>query len=192
MMFKNVKFITVIIFIFGLIYILAPGPDSIDDFPPLPDSVKSNEPGDTYQVSNIAAYFSDFGRKAVTEFYKNAYKDKHFGFFLSPIILNYPPEFAKQSIRDEQTSTFLKEFVYPLRGSLFVNGYEPFVGNEIKNRSHNFIGDHIHIDGRYFVSKTTIRYYPVNFFAQILVYFGIWVSCFYLIKIGKIAMKETL
>lgn len=192
MMFKNVKFKTVIIFIFGLIYILAPGPDSIDDFPPIPDSVKSDEPGDTYQVTNIAAYFSDYDRKGVADFYKDAYRRLHFGFSFPPVSLNYPPEFAKQAVRDEQTSTFLTEYVYPLRGSIFVNGYEPFVDNEIKNRSHNFIGDHIHINGRYFVSKTTIRYYPVNFFAQILVYFGIWVSCFYLIKIGKIAMKETL
>ncbi|OGE14425.1 hypothetical protein A2111_03440 [Candidatus Daviesbacteria bacterium GWA1_38_6] len=179
-------------FILGLAYIISPGPNSIDDFPPIPGSVKSNEPGDTYQVGNIAAYFSDFDRNGITEFYKTAYQNMYFGFILPPVNLNYPPEFAKQAIRDEQKSTFLKEYVYPLKGSIFVNGYEPFIENELKNKSHNFIGDHIHINGRYFVSKTTIRYYPANIFAVIFVYFGIWITIYYLIKISRFAMKESL
>lgn len=187
----SIKIIIFIAFILGLAYIFFPGPDSIDDFPPIPNSIKSNEPGDTYQNPNIAAYFSDFDRENITSFYKNAFKDLSFGSFLPPFTLNYPPEFARQMVRSEQVTTFLEEYVYPLRGSIFVNGYEPLVENEIKKRSHNFVGDHIHINGRYFVSKTTLRFYPADYLGRLVVYTGIWLSAFAIYEVGRKALKEA-
>jgi len=180
-----------VLFIIGLAYILSPGPSSVTDFPAIPDSVKSNEPGDTIQVPNIAAYFSDYDREKITYFYKDAYRKLNFTGFIPPMSLSYPPEFAKIVIRDEQKGTFLEEYVYPLRGSIYVNGYEPFIDNEIKKREHNFIADHIHIDGRYFVSKTTIRYYPADFFVKTTVYLGLWISIFAIFIVSKKALKEV-
>lgn len=185
------KIITVSIFIMGFVYILSPGPSSVDDFPPMPDSLKSNEPGDTYQLPNIAAYFSDFDREGITSFYKNAYQKFHFFGFFPPITLNHPPEYARQKIRNEQVSTFLEEYVYPLRGSIFVNGYEPFVENEMKKKNHNFVGDHIHINGRYFISKTTLRFYPADFFGRVVVYLGIWLIFLAILEVGKRTFRET-
>ena len=185
------KVVTAIIFIFGLIYILSPGPASINDFPPPPDSLKSDEPGDTYQVPNIAAYFSDFDRAKITQFYKKAFQNLYFFGLLPPIKLNHPPEYARQVIRNEQVSTFLEEYVYPFRGSLFVNGYEPFVENEMKKNNHNFVGDHIHIQGRYFNSKTTLRFYPADFFGRVVVYLGVWLAVFVLFEVGKRTFREA-
>ena len=187
----SIKIIIIIIFILGLAYILSPGPSSIEDFVQLPDSLKSNEPGDTYQLPDIAAYFSDFDRKGITSFYKNVYQSLHFFGFFPPIKLNHPPEYARQVIRNEQVSTFLEEYVYPFRGSLFVNGYEPFVENEMKKKNHNFVGDHLHIQGRYFISKTTLRFYPADFFGRVVVYLGIWLSILAILEVGKRTFREA-
>ncbi|TSC66496.1 MAG: Uncharacterized protein CEO21_169 [Microgenomates group bacterium Gr01-1014_80] len=169
---------------------IAPGPTKVADFPPLSDSLKSDEPGDTVQVPNIAAYFSDLDRGEITSFYKNAYQDAFFFKILPPVRLNYPPQSSRQYVRDQQTSTFLEEYIYPLRGSLFVNGYDPYVENEMKKRTHNFVGDHLHIKGRYFVSKTTLRFYPADLFARIIVYTGIWISVSALALMSKRVFGE--
>ncbi len=66
-MIKNV--FLAILFLLGLTYLLLPGPSSVKDIAALPNSVKSSEPGDTIQVPNVAAYFSDMRRKEVTSFY---------------------------------------------------------------------------------------------------------------------------
>lgn len=169
------KVILGVTFLIGLLYILLPGPSSVDNFSSIPNSVKSKEVGDTTQVSNIAAYFSQFDRKGITAFYKQNYRDHFlFGKIIPPITLNYPPKAAYQYVRDQQVSTFLEEYVYPLRGSIFVNGYEPYIDNDIKNRPHFFVADNIHVYDQYFVSKATLRFYPDNVFVRLFIYLGIW------------------
>ncbi len=44
---KIVRSILAVIFLFGLIYLIAPGPSSIADIAGLPGAFKSDEPGDT-------------------------------------------------------------------------------------------------------------------------------------------------
>ena len=82
-------------------------------------------------------------------------------------------------------STFLEEYLYPLRGSIFVNGYEPFIDNEMDKKEHFFIRDRLHINGRYFVSKSILRFYPNDVFDRIIVYFGIWLAGFALFELSK-------
>ncbi len=186
-----IKITLIIIFIIGLLYILAPTPSSVNDFPPLPNSLKSNEPGDTYQVPNIAAYFSQFDRKGIGEFYRQKMQEKFFwGFLFPPATLNYPPKYAYTYLRDQLYVTFLEEYVYPLKGSIFVAGYEPYIDNEILKRNHTFIGDHIHINGQYFVSKTILRLYPASIFAALIVYLGIWLALAALYLIFKNILQE--
>lgn len=175
-----------IIFILGLIYAVYPGPAKIEDFPPLPDSLKSDEPGDTYQNPNIAAYFSQLERKDTTGFYRNVYRSRFlFGRFFPPISLNYPPHDSWQYIRNYQKSTFLEEYVYPLHGSIFVNGHDQYVVNEILGLPHDPLGDRTQIKDKFFRSKTTIRFYPNSWYARILVYLGIWISALGIYKLGK-------
>lgn len=173
-------------FMLGLIYILIPGPSSIDDFSPIPDSLKSNEPGDTVQNPNITAYFSDYDRAKITNHYKDDFAGKFlFGKLIPPTTLNYPPRDAYVKIRDQLYVTFLEEYSYPLKGSIYVGGYEPVIQNDIEHMIHNFVGDHIHINDRYFNSKTTIRFYPAHWYYSLPIYLGLWIVGICLFKLFK-------
>lgn len=186
--------VLIALFILGLIYILAPGPSSIDDFPPIPNSLKSDEPGDTYQVPNVVAYFSDYDRVGITNFYKDDFRNKFFfGKLIPLLVLNHPPLYAKTVVRDQINVTFIEEYTYPLKGSIFVAGYEPFIENEMFGREHFFIRDHIQVikqSDRYFKSKTTIRYYPAAWHVSLVTYVGIWVVSFALLKIFRKALSK--
>ncbi len=194
MKFSKKSLILITFFLIGLIYILSPGPDSIDDFEAIPDSLKSDEPGDTYQVPEVAAYFSDFNRESITNFYRDDFREKFiFGWIFPPISLNYPPIAAYQYVRDLlQQSTFLEEYIYPLRGSIFVNGYEPHVEKEIKKFTHDKSGGPMQIKGQYFKSKTTIRFYPVSAHLALLTYLGIWVALILLFRLFEKVVGEEI
>lgn len=188
------KKILIALFIIGLVYILTSGPSSIDDFPPLPNSLKSDEPGDTVQVPNVAAYFSDYDRPQITKFYKEAYQASFFfGRFIPAITLNYPPISAYQYVRDLlQLSTFLEEYVYPLKGSVFVNGYEQHVMRQIRGLPPKTEGDLMQIKGQFFKSKTTLRYYPAMWHVSLVTYVGIWVLGIALFRLFKKALREKV
>ncbi|KKR81613.1 MAG: hypothetical protein UU73_C0001G0111 [Candidatus Daviesbacteria bacterium GW2011_GWA1_41_61] len=186
-----------LIFILGLVYLILPGPTKIEDFPPLTPSLKSTLEGDTIQNPNIAAYFSDFRRDYITDYYKQKFASLHiFGRILPPLTLNHPPEYAYQYIRDQQESTFLEEYVYPLRESFFVNGYEPEVENRIYNRGSDFTGNHIIVRNNgvgeelFFNSKATVRFYPTNILGRVLVYTGIWLAAVLIYKLFLKALKD--
>jgi len=178
--------ILIIIFVVGLIYILLPGPSSVFDFPSLPNSIKSDLDGDTWQNPNITAYFSDFRREEITKFYKSFFsRSILFGIPLPIISLNRPPEEAYKYVRDQQESTFLEEYVFPLRGSIFVNGYEPRVENDMRGRqeSDDYIGHFVKYNDKLYVSKTTLRFYPNNVFARVTTYLGIWLALIWFYKV---------
>lgn len=186
--FGVMQVILIIIFLLGLGYVAAPEPSSIETFPGLPNSVKSNLPGDTWQNPNIAAYFSDYERAFVTNFYYQDFQSKFWlGNLIPPIKLNHPPEDAYTYIRDQQESTFLEEYLYPLRGSLFVNGYEPVVN---KNGKLYRITDYFAVGNQVYSSKTTIRYYPSPLWARTIIYIGIWVAGALLVLMTKRILRE--
>lgn len=177
----------------GLIYIISPTPTKVTDFSPLPDSLKSDEPGDTFQVSNVAAYFSNFKRAEITKFYQQDFKNNFwFGKFLPIVSLNHPPLYSKDVIRDQINVTFLEEYFYPLKGSLYIGGYEPAVENDLLHRAHNFVGDHIQLKGKgpYYVSKTTIKFYQAPILGSLIVYIGIWLSILALFELSKKIFKK--
>lgn len=184
-------FVLGLLFIIGLIYVLLPGPSRVEDFPPLPESVKSDLPGDTIQNPNIAAYYSNYQRDFLTKIYQDAYEKLLIpGIKLPSIRLNHRPEDANKYVRDQQESTFLEEYIFPFRGSLFVNGYEPEVENKILNRTQDFIGNHIEHYGNYYVSKATIRFYPSSLISRVFVYVGVWILAICLIKVFQKMIKN--
>jgi hypothetical protein len=169
-----------------LIYLAMPGPESINDFYPLPNSAKSTLSGDTVQVPNVVGYFSDNYRDFATNFYKQNYQQKTI-FPFPPLRLNYPPEFAYTAIKDQTQSTYLEEYIYPLRDSLFVNGLEPFYQNgkpkywgAIKFEDENRLSD----------TKVTLRYYPSPLWARITVWLGINFSLILLWTLGRRIIKN--
>lgn len=173
-------------FVLGLIYLVLPGPSKIEDFTPIPDSTRSNLDGDTWQNPNIVAYFSDFRRVDITQFYRQQLGDKYFfGKFIPPIRLNHPPEAAYTYIRDQQESTFLEEYIYPFRESLYVNGYEPEVENRMFKKPSNFVGNHVWYEEVPFNSKATLRFYPSNPISRVIIYLGIWAVTITLFKLYR-------
>lgn len=180
--------ILTVVFLIGFIYLLVPGPKSIDDFPGPPDAVKSDEPGDTFQNPNIAGYYGFKRRDFVTNYYKNIYESIKIGQFSLPSIrLNHPPEDAYQYIRDQQLTTYLEEFVYPLRGSIFVNGYEPFDEN---GKRFNSGALPITYKEKTYDTKVTIRYYYVPVVSRVIIYILYWLFGFALFYVFRKAIKN--
>lgn len=158
-----------------------PSPRQISDFNALPNSDKSKLAGDTFQIPNIAGYFSNNYRDFVVLFYLANYWQKSFLPF-PPLRLNHPPEYSWTVIKKYTDSTYIEELVYPLRDSLFVNGFEPFYSD---GDSKYWGSSKFEVDGHSWYTKVTIRYYPSKLIVRILVWIGITTSIYFLYKLGK-------
>lgn len=169
-----------------LIYLIWPGPNSIYLFKPLPSSVKSKLDGDVWQVPNIVAFFSNSYRTENVLFYSKDYQQLS-RFFFSPIRINHPPEFAYTAIKPYTDSTYLEEFVYPLRDSLYVNGFEPFYED---GQSKYWGAIPFLVDGTNWQTKTTLRFHPSSVFARIVLWFGISLSIYLLFIMTKRILKN--
>lgn len=170
-----------------LIYMIWPGPSKISDFKALPNSDKSTLAGDTFQIPNVSAYFSDNYRKFVVAYYERNYQQSsHLPF--PPLRLNHPPEYSWNVIKKHTDSTYLEELVYPLRDSLYVNGFEPFY----EDGSPKFWGSIKLNEGKdAWYTKTTLRFYPSKIIIRFLVWLGIVASVYMLARVGKeILSKE--
>lgn len=160
---------------------LWPGPGKISEFSPLPDSSKSQLEGDTIQIPNVAGYFSDNYREFVVPFYLKNYQNLSKLPF-PPLKLNRPPEYSWIAIKKHTDSTYLEELVYPLRNSLYVNGFEPFYSDG----SPRFWGSTtFEVDGHSWHTKATLRFYPSSAVARIIVWLGIISSIFFIYKLGR-------
>ncbi len=164
-----------------LVYMLVPGPRSVYEFPAIPESNKSKLDGDTWQVPNVVAFFSDRYRDFATDYYQQSYRNKT-SLPFEPIRLNYPPEFAYTAIKVETQSTYLEEYVYPLRDSLYVNGMEPFYENGDPKFNGSFP---FYTPEGYYPTKVTLRFYPSSWYIRVLVWGGIVVSFLGLGFVGK-------
>lgn len=154
------------------VYLVLEGPDSITDFPALPNSTKSTLSGDTIEIPNISAYFSDNFRDFSIPYYSTSYIGKTV-FPFKPMRLNYPPEFAFTAIKDQTQSTYLEELTYPMRDSLFINGLEPFT----KDGEARFTGATFFEEGgNEYLTKVTLRYYPSSIYVRLIVWLGIGAS----------------
>ncbi len=178
---RFLKIVLIIASALLLIYMLLPGPDSITDFPALPDSIKSSLEGDTVQVPDVSAYFSNNYRDFVIPYYYESYQENTIIPF-GPLKLNYPPEFAFSAIKDQTQSTYLEEFVYPLRDSLFINGLEPVE----KDGTPRYLGGgRFKLDGKLIDTKVTLRFYPSSIPIRVAVWLGINLSAILLFIMSR-------
>ncbi|MDP3732997.1 MAG: hypothetical protein Q8Q91_00505 [Candidatus Daviesbacteria bacterium] len=164
-----------------LIYMIWPGPGRIDQFPVLPFSEKSKLEGDTVQIPNVSAYFSNNFRDLVIPFYAGFYQNLT-KFPFPPLRLNYPPEVSWIAIKKHTDSTYLEEFIYPLRDSLYVNGFEPFEEN---GEPKYWGATKFEIGKNSWFTKTTLRFYPSSIWTRFLTWFGITLSLFLIYRLGK-------
>jgi len=156
------KIFTIFIVLFNavfLAYLLIPTPVLKD----LPSSVKSDEPGDTIQMKNVSAFYTNLSRTEVINFYRSAYT--------SPILirLNYPPEYAKTIFRDTIQSYYLEEFSIPFKESLFINGYE--WENDVFTKPEKRIVNKMIYKGIEYKSKITLKTIPTSIPIRLLNFF---------------------
>ncbi len=175
------KIIFVVLSVFLLVYMLLPGPTSINNFSLLPNSFRSQDPGDTYQIEDVFAFYSNNYRDFVTKFYRKDYQEKTKFSFL-PIRLNYPPEMAFTYIKDQTVSTYLEEYVYPLRDSVFVNGFEPVLAN---GKSRFPGGAQYGVNNNHYNTKVVVRFYPSAIWVRVLVWLGINIAVIGLLKMYR-------
>ncbi len=168
-----------------LIYMIWPAPSNISDFRPLPSSDKSTLSGDTTEIPNVAAYFSDNFREFIVPFYLKNYQQKSH-FLFPPLKINHPPEYSWTAIKRHTDSTYLEELVYPLRDSLYVNGFEPFYSDG----SEKFWGStKFEIDNNAWFTKTTLKFYPSNILIRYLVWLGIVIAMMLIYKESRRLFK---
>ena len=183
-MIKKAFFTVYILFsVLLLVYLIWPyAPVSVYQFSPLPNSVQSKLSGDTTEVYNLKAYFSNNYRNFVTSYYSKEYQyftKLPFG----PLRFNHPPETAFKYVKIQTQSTYLEEYTYPMRDRLFINGLEPFdeeTGEGRYDGSTEFTQD-----GEKFETKVIIRYYPSSYLARISTWIGINISVFLLYVMTK-------
>ena len=133
-----------------LVYVSLPAPD----FPtPPPDSVQSDEPGDT-ENPLIRAYFTNYLREETIMHYK-----KQVSRNVPVLRLNYPPEEAQTKIKDQTRSSYLEELVQPFRMSIFINGFTPTADN-----------DAIGFKGVRYEQKVHVRFIPSSLIARLIIY----------------------
>ena len=124
-----IKKIYLIFSLLFLVYLIMPGPKQISDFKSLPSSDKSTLEGDTIQIPNVSAYFSNNYRNFVTSFYLENYLNKTWLPF-PPLRLNHPPEYAWKVIK-KHTGLDLKQGDFELKSNLIVLKTSPGYKNKI-------------------------------------------------------------
>jgi len=157
---KLSPFILVIVNAIFLTYLLIPTPV----LKPLPNSVKSNEPGDTIQLKNVSAYYTNLSRTEVMNFYRASYT--------GPILIrsNYPPELSKTIIKDTIQSYYLEEFSLPFKESLYINGYE--WANDVFTKPEKRIKNKLIYEGIEYRSKITLKIISTSLPQRLAAFFG--------------------
>ncbi|MFH1601805.1 MAG: hypothetical protein ABIB61_02490 [Candidatus Shapirobacteria bacterium] len=169
------------------LYLLVPGPK----LPPLdlPESLKSDEPGDTYQIFQASAYYTDKEREEVISFYDQYFSHSSFlNFPLFTYRLNHPPEYAREIWVDTKQSYYLEEIVNPFRGSLYVNGYEwardVFTPVEAREQYALIVG------GRVWPSKVSLRYFSSFWIVRLVVFWASWLMLGWIIGLWAKEFKR--
>ncbi|HWS49056.1 MAG TPA: hypothetical protein VN174_03340 [Candidatus Methanoperedens sp.] len=171
-MVNKIKIITFVLFnAFSLTYLLIPTPVLKD----LPSSAKSNEPGDTIQLKNVSAYYTNLSRTEVINFYKSVYT--------SPIIvrLNHPPELSKSIIKDTIQSYYLEEFSLPFKESLYINGYE--WENDVFTKPEKRIKNKLIYEGKEYRSKITLKVIPTPIPLRLLSFFATEIAIIFVLSL---------
>lgn len=136
--------------IISLVYLIRPTPIP----PDLANSIKSDEPGDTVQLKNVSAYYTNMTRTEVMNFYKAYYSGPF------RVIINHPPEKSKEIIKDTIQSYYLEEYILPFKESLYINGFE--WENDVFTKPENRVKNKLIFKGKEYKAKVTIKTFPTS------------------------------
>lgn len=168
-----VKKIYLLIGFLSSLYLLLPGPRLPP--PDLPESFKSTEPGDTIQLTRVSAYYTQKEREEVIDFYDEYFSRSSFlNLPLFTYRLNHPPEYAREIWVNTKQSYYLEEIVNPLRGSLFINGYEwaKDVFTPVSARAQYIML----VDGQEWAGKVSLRWFPSHIWVRLLIFWAVWLA----------------
>src|SRR3989339_150347 len=152
--------------ILAVLHLTGPSPA----LPDLPNSIKSDEPGDTVQIPNVGGFYTNQTRAQVINFYQANYNG------LWRIHLNHPPEKSRNIIRDTIQSYYLEEFHLPFRESLYINGFE--WENDVFTKPEKRAANKLIYQGKEYKAKITIRTFPTSIFQRLLAFFITEISLF--------------
>lgn len=177
------------IYLLGLVYLLLPSPTT----PSIPNSFKSDEPGDTVQHPDQPAFYTDDSRAEVLAYLEDQFSLNLMGNKIPAYRLNYRPEDSTQYVRELLMSYYLEEIVHPLRESLFVNGWNPRL-SPISAPLFNDQYDRWAMirDGKEYQSKVTLRVYYSPVWARLVIWTSIFPLAFLLWKQLRITSDDLL
>ena len=149
----------VILNIIFVLYLIAPTPELKE----LPNSAKSNLPGDTVQLKNVTGYYTNLSRTEVMNFYQSIYS------FPFLIRLNHPPEKAKEIFRDTMQSYYIEEFIIPFKESIFINGFE--WEKDVFTKPDKRIKNKLIYNDITYPSKINTKIYYTNVYTRVIAFF---------------------
>ncbi len=170
------------IYLLGVVYLAQP----IPQLPTLDNATLSNEEGDTWQNPDQRGYYTNLTRNEVTSQIQKKSQIQIFGKTIPNYRLNYRPEEAHELIRDQLKSNYMEEVVYPLRSSIFINGWEPKKSPFYANKPAKEIPD-ISIYGVPYEAKITLKPNNSHFLARLI----IWSTAFPLAYLCFISLKKS-
>lgn len=180
----KIKFVVItLLYLVGCVYLIIPTPAT----PDLSQSVRSTEPGDTWQHPDQKGFYTNSDRKTVLAEMQSKYSSHFLGLTLPSYRLNYRPEESFEMVRDQMKTTYLEEIVYPMRSSLFVNGYEPENAPVFAKLPKDKIPQLFFDEVPYF-SKVTLKPNNSSLAARLLV----WTLIFPSIYLIYLSFKNTL
>jgi len=172
-----------LVYILGLIYLFPAAPVTPDLLP----STRSTEEGDTIQHPDQKGFYTNLTRKESVSQMQSKYALTIFGQKIPSYRLNYRPEEAFGMVRDQLKSSFLEEIVYPMRDSLFVNGWEPQNAPMYANTSKDKIPG-LFFDNVAYFSKVTIK--PNH--SSLVARFIIWTLIFPATYLVYFSLKKSI
>jgi len=161
-----------------VVYLITP----VKSLPPLTNSVKSLEPGDTVQLKNVEGFYTNQSRTEVMNFYRSQIDD--FFYFR----LNHPPEKAKEIIKDTIQSYYLEEYIIPFKQSIFVNGYE--WENDVFTKPEKRIKNKLFYENKEYRSKITIKTFTPKNWQKIVALITTEVGLYAIYRLLKSTIKH--
>ncbi len=168
---KLLIFLALVIYFSGIYYLTRPSPE----LPALANTVRSDEPGDTWQHPDQAAYYTsrDSRPEILGELQRKFDLSSLFQFTYR---LNYRPEESFEMVRDQLRAYYLEEVVHPLRESLFINVWDPAKSPMIDDDKR--AQARMYFQGQFYPLKITLRPVYSGVTARLLIWTLIFPSTY--------------
>ncbi|HEY5601306.1 MAG TPA: hypothetical protein VIK81_04455 [Patescibacteria group bacterium] len=187
------KFLTpvlIIVYLLAVFYLLLPTPKISG----LPNSFQSIEPGDTVEIPGVSAYYTDILRDDVLNYYKKQIKTTPFLNLPLPfVLLNHPIQYGRLGgyFSDQLKTTYIQEYVHPLRGQLLINGFGAKDSFALKAIQTPATFDYFFINNQKWESKVTIKYVDSNPIVRVVIFSLTFAGFIFVYKLFKRIKNET-